>query len=42
VFLWQRRSGEYFAELHQVRELTAPQWPTRPAPLPADRRPGRP
>ena len=40
VCLYQRRSTGYFGQLHQARELTAPQWPAKPAPLPADRRYG--
>ena len=40
VCLSQRRSAEYFAHRHQAPELTAPQWPAKPAPLPADRRYG--
>jgi serine/threonine protein kinase len=30
VFLWDRRSGTYFAELRQARHLAAPQWQSAP------------
>ncbi len=30
VFLWDRRSSAYFADLHRARQLATPQW--RPAP----------
>jgi predicted Ser/Thr protein kinase len=32
VLLWQRSASGYFTELQRARELTAPQWPAKPAP----------
>jgi predicted Ser/Thr protein kinase len=40
VCLSQRRSAEYFARRHPAPGLTPPQWPAKPAPLPADHRYG--
>jgi hypothetical protein len=33
VFLWDRRSGEFFTEMRRVRRLATPEWPKimRPA-----------
>jgi hypothetical protein len=30
VFMWDRRSSAYFAELRQARHLAAPQWRSAP------------
>jgi hypothetical protein len=30
VFLWDRRSSEYFAGLRQARQLATPQWRSAP------------